>query len=74
MQMGNRLERALDKLARMSHPSVAGLLSKYSFDYEAEVVDEVVAAFEEWQKAAKCPGRAKEMECGSSSSESLSSG
>jgi len=66
--MTERLRKALDKLARMSHPSAAGLLKKYKYDYEAEAVEEVVQAFEEDQKAH----HKRRKQCGDSSSGSSS--
>ena len=43
----DRLTQALTKLASMKAPSVADILKKRGFAYEAGVIEEVLAAFEE---------------------------
>jgi predicted GNAT family acetyltransferase len=50
-----KLEIAVEKLAKMKHPSVADILKKRGFGYEAGIVEEIVSAFEESQSKAKTP-------------------
>ena len=41
----NRLWDALKEVLDMQHPSVAGLLRKYRYGYEADKVDELQTAY-----------------------------
>jgi hypothetical protein len=43
----NRLWDALSAVAEMKHPSVAQLLRKRGFGFEADRVDELTAAFDQ---------------------------
>ena len=44
--MTYELYELLIKLANMRHPSVAGLLKKYGFGYEANIVEDLVQQFD----------------------------
>lgn len=44
--MTKELYELLTKLAGMKHPSVAGILKKYGFKYEANIVEDLVQEFE----------------------------
>jgi DNA phosphorothioation-dependent restriction protein DptG len=43
----DRLWAALQELAKMRHPSVAQILRRRGFGYEADRMDELVTAFDE---------------------------
>ena len=47
MEMTQRLTEALEKLAAMKHPSVAGVLRRNRYNVEADAVAEVIAAYEQ---------------------------
>ena len=42
-----RLYNALVEVAKLRHPSVAEILRRRGFEYEADRIDELVAAFDE---------------------------
>ena len=54
--MTEELEGALAALAAMKHPSVAGLLRKYRYEYEAQQVERLVKAWEDFQQRRKTNG------------------
>jgi hypothetical protein len=47
MQMTEPLRGAIEKLASMRHPSLATILRRNRYEYEAQVVEQLVAAYEE---------------------------
>ena len=51
--MTPELERALAAVCSMKCPSVAGLLRKYRYEYEAQQVEQLVRAWEEFRQQGR---------------------
>jgi len=51
--MTEELERALNDLCSMRYPSIASLLRRYGFEYEARQIERLVKAWEEVQQRRK---------------------
>jgi hypothetical protein len=47
MEMTEPFRGAIEKLASMRHPSLATILRRNRYEYEAQVVEQLVAAYEE---------------------------
>ena len=54
--MSEELERALNDLCSMKRPSVATLLRRNLYEYEARKVERLVAAWEELQQGKTTKG------------------
>lgn len=47
MEMTEQLRAAIEKVVNMQHPSLASILRRNRYEYEAQVVEQLVAAYEE---------------------------
>ena len=47
MTISERLLNSIGEVARMEHPSVAGLLRKHGYEYEAGKIDEMLRIYKE---------------------------
>jgi hypothetical protein len=48
--MTPELEQALKAVCSMKYPSVAGLLRRYRYEYEAQQIEQLVKAWEAFQR------------------------
>jgi hypothetical protein len=51
--MTEELERALAAVCSMKYPSVASLLRRYRYEYEAQQIERLVKAWEDFQQRRK---------------------
>lgn len=52
----DRLWNAVGEVAKLQYPSVAEILRKRGFGYEADGIDELIAAFDETERPSAQPG------------------
>jgi hypothetical protein len=55
----DRLWDAVAEVAKLRHPSVAEILRRHAFEYEAGRMDKLIAAFDEMKESAEAPPPSK---------------
>jgi hypothetical protein len=53
----DRLWAAMQEVAKLRHPSVAEILKRRGFGYEADRMDELLSAFDETEEESGGPGQ-----------------
>jgi hypothetical protein len=61
MTISERLLNAIGEVARMEHPSVAGLLRKYGYGYEAGKVEEMLSIYKDIPAQSETGGQKQQV-------------